>query len=314
MNWKTWIPLSLAVVLGLVAALVARDMLAQSHPAAAPTVKLSKVIVAKADIAPGQQLKADDLTEAQVGPDAIPSGSFNEVQSVVGRVADTQMVKGQPILEAQLAPQGAGAGLQALVPDGMRAITIEVNEFSGVAGLLTPGCHVDVLATIHSNSKQLTRAIVQDVKVTAVGQHLTAQDTQKQDPNQPPQMTRSITVLVTLDQAEAIELATSTGRPRLVLRSARDQTIAKSAGVTLGELCGTSSDPEKLAKATPSTKPAPETGDPFADAPATTRPAEQKYMVRVFRGGAESTVALDQPRAQEPAEASSQSGYKDATH
>jgi pilus assembly protein CpaB len=289
-------------------------MLVQNHPAPVATVKLSKVVVAKADITPGQQLKAEDLAEGQVSPDAVPSGAFSDVQSLVGRVADAQMVKGQPVLEAQLAPQGAGAGLQALVPEGMRAITIEVNEFSGVAGLLTPGCHVDVLATIQSNNKQLTRAIVQDVKVTAVGQHLTAQDSQKQDPNQPPQITRSITVLVTLEQAEAIELATATGRPRLVLRSARDQTIARSAGVTLGELCGTHADNQPLAKATATTKPAPEIGDPFADSGATTRPAEQKYMVRVFRGGSESMVALDPPKAQEPAEASSQSGYKEATH
>ncbi len=229
MNWKTWIPLSLAVVLGLVAAMVAKNMmLAQNHPTPVQTVKLSKVVVAKADIAPGHEINADDLTEGQVSPDAVASGSFNNVQALVGRVASTHMVKGQPILEAQLAPQGAGAGLQALVPDGMRAITIEVNEFSGVAGLLTPGCHVDVLATIQSENKQVTRAIVQDVKVTAVGQHLTAQQPDNQDPNQPPQISRSVTVLVTLDQAEAIELATATGRPRLVLRSARDQSIAES--------------------------------------------------------------------------------------
>src|SRR5215217_1929454 len=152
MNWKTWVPLVLAIVLGVVAAKVARDTLSKNKTAATPAGKFTKVVVTKADITPGKELKAEDLTLAQVEADNVPSSSFKETTEVVGRVSETLMVKGQPVVEAMLAPTGSGSGLQALVPPGMRAITVEVNEFTGVAGMLTPGCRVDIVSTINDQN------------------------------------------------------------------------------------------------------------------------------------------------------------------
>ena len=300
MNAKTWIPLALAIVLGVVAAKVARDMLMQNRPTPAQGVKLSKVIVAKIDINPGHEIKPDDLSEAQVSADSVPAGSFSDIGALKERVAETRMVKGQTILEPQLAPQGAGSGLQALIPKGMRAITIEVNEFSGVAGLLQPGCRVDILATIQGDGKQLARTIVQNVVVTAVGQRLVPKNKEDQDPNAPPEITRSVTVLATLKETEAIELATATARARLVLRSARDEEVSKSQGITMADLSGTKEEgfwagaAQFMSQMKATTQPSAGQGA-FASAQgrATTQPAEPKYIVRVFRAGAESKVGLD---------------------
>ncbi|HEX8524765.1 MAG TPA: Flp pilus assembly protein CpaB [Tepidisphaeraceae bacterium] len=323
MNWKTWVPLALAIVLGVVAAKVARDMVKQNRPAPTQTVKLSKVIVAKADIMPGHEIKAEDLADAQVSTENVPAGSFNDVQQLVGRVAEMRMVKSQPVLEASLAPQGAGAGLQALIPKGMRAITMEVNEFSGVAGLLAPGCRVDVMATIQGDGKQMARTIVQNVKVTAVGQRMVMaakEGPEDKSAGAPPEITRSVTLLASLKEAEAIELATSTGRPRLVLRSTRDEDVAKSEGITVGELCGNKESSggfwanalKAIGSAKPSTQPSNAQQQTAVAAAPATQPSIPKHIVRIFRAGSESSVSLEFDK-KSTAEASGQSEVKEAT-
>src|SRR6185295_7693642 len=130
MNWKTWIPLVLAVVLGVVAAKVARDVIVRGRGANATNAKFTKIVVAKEDITPGKELKADDLAMSQVDADHVPTGSFTNVSDLDGRVTEQLMVKGQTVLEPMLAPTGSTGGIQALVPLGMRAITMEVTEFS----------------------------------------------------------------------------------------------------------------------------------------------------------------------------------------
>src|SRR5690606_33654717 len=120
------------------------------------------------------------------------------------------------------------AGLQALIPEGMRAITIEVNEFSGLAGMIRPGAIVDVMSTLQGSGEDaMARTIVQGVRVTAVGQRVSALEEQDEEAGP----ARSVTLLVTPEQAEKIELAAVTSRPRLVLRSPADTEPTLSRGV-----------------------------------------------------------------------------------
>ena len=295
MNFKTWVPLMVAIVFALAAANAAHKWMLKNRAVAAPTGNFVKVVVTKTDLSPGTQLKAEDLTLAQIEADKAPAASFNTVEQVAGRVSEAMMVKNQPVVEAMLAPQGSGSGLQALVPLGQRAITVEVNEFSGVAGLLQPGCRVDIIATINegNNGGQVAKTIVQNVKVTAVGQRTTATpaDVPQQNPNE---MVKSVTVLATLADAEAIELACSTGRPRLVLRGGRDNEVASTSGITLGELRGSgrSADPF-LAIAPPpaTTQPAAAPTSQPTEAVAHREPAHR--TVRVIKGGVESIVTLN---------------------
>src|SRR5437016_1248343 len=234
MNWKTWVPLILAIVLGVAAAKVARDQIMKNKLAAGPAGKFVKVVVAKGDIIPGKELKPDDITLAQVQENAAPATAFKTVEDLLGppaRVTEMTITKGQPIVEAMLTQTGSGSGLQALVPPGMRAITMEVNEFSGLAGLIAPGVHVDVIATISDggSGNQLAKTIVQNVQVKAVGQRTTVAGGDA--PANPNEMFRSVTLLAKPEEAEAIELAAATGRPRLVLRGGRDNEIVASAGI-----------------------------------------------------------------------------------
>jgi pilus assembly protein CpaB len=153
------------------------------------------------------------------------------------------MVAGQTVLETLLAPAETGAGLQALVPRGMRALTIEVNEMSGVAGQLTPGSRVDVIATltgVDARQDVVTRTVAQAVPVTAVGQRV-AKPAGAQPAGaaaEAPQVTKSVTLLVTPQQAELIQLVSSAARCTLALRGSRDRESFESEGVSLSQLRG----------------------------------------------------------------------------
>jgi pilus assembly protein CpaB len=290
MNWKTWFPLILAIVLGVVAAKAAHDWVLKNKSAGVPAGKFIKIVVAKADTQPGHELTGDDLTLTQMEATAAPTNSIKTPEEVIGRVTEAFMVKGQPLVESALAPKGAGSGLQALVPQGMRAVTMEVNEFSGVAGLLTPGCKVDIVSTMAgADGGQVARTVVQNVKITAVGQRTTIAGGDAPPP--PNEMFRSVTLLVKLEDAESIDLACSTGRPRLVLRGGRDNEIVATAGVSIGELRGAAKkDPDAVFTST--TQPAVSVAP--ATQPVAVAVAERPHRtVKVIRGGQESTVTLD---------------------
>jgi pilus assembly protein CpaB len=293
MNWKTWIPLVLAIVFAVVAAKAARDWMLKNKAAASPAGKFAKVIVANADIEPGKDITAGDLTTANVDADRIPANSFTEMSQLENRVSQMAIAKNSTIVESMLAPTGTGSGLQALVPNGMRAITMEVNEFSGVAGLIMPGCRVDILATINNGNDtgQVAKTIVQNVKVTAVGQRMTG-SSEAGAPPAPNEMFKSVTVLASLQEAEAIELACSTGRPRLVLRGGRDNAVVATAGISLGELRTGQTNPAEVAAVDPTVNTEPATTQQSPEEVAV-RPEQPRRTVRVIRGGNETNVTLD---------------------
>lgn len=292
MKLKAIVPLIVALVLGLVAALMAWQMTNRPESKASAQPKSAQVVVLNQNIAPGMELRADNLVLGPAGSQQAPEGTFTSVDQVAGRISTVPMVKGQPVFETLLAPLGTGSGLQALVPAGMRAITVEVNEFSGVAGLLAPGCRVDVVMTIQGerNGESLARTICQDIKVTAVGQRIgQGKEKDKDDEHGEP---RSVTLLVTPKDAEAIELGASMGRPRLVLRGSQDKALAPSEGVTLAELRGdpkhASADPfvnRPVEHVQPSTQPVERT--------VNATPLQRTRTVQIIRAGSESSVTFE---------------------
>lgn len=295
MNWKTWIPVVLAVTLGLVAAKVGRDLVLRGRISVVPSGKSAPMVMARQDLVPGRELCSEDLTVGQIAGERTPDGVFANPADLVGRVALAPLTKGQPILEILLAPKGSGTGLQALVPAGMRAITIEVNEFSGVAGLLVPGCHVDVMVTLRDEKTQesLSRSIVENVKVTAVGQRLSAAGPNSVegsvDAAANANNVKSVTLVATPKEAAAIELACSAGRPRLVLRNGSDESSANDAHVSLAELRGQEASPPSPVQPVVQAK-APEV--------PTTQPVRRatvRRTVQLIRAGVATTETFEIP-------------------
>jgi pilus assembly protein CpaB len=286
MNLKTWLPLCLAIVLGLVAAKFAHDMIARNRATPAVGGKFVQVVVASRAIGAGEALTSENCKLGNVDSENVPQASFHAVTELQSnaRVAQVQLGAGQPVTENLLAPIGTGVGLQAVIPPGMRAITIEVNEFSGVGGMLLPGCHVDVLATVPGDNggEMIARTIVQDVQISAVGQRMVSQPVEEKKGDGQQQAFRSVTLLATPEEAETIELAAASGRPRLVLRSGADKTIARTSGVTAASLRGPAMSkpvvaPPVVAVATPPTVIIPKTENNY-------------WTVKVIRGGQESEV------------------------
>jgi pilus assembly protein CpaB len=241
MKVKTWIPLVLAVVLGLVAAKMVRDQMMRGKGEATDSNLVTTVTAAR-DITPGQRLTLDDLMITKVPATQVANGSFKTPTEVLDRVTLTGMVQGQHVLPNLLAPDGTAAGVQALIPPGMRALTIQVSEFSGVAGMLVPGCKVDVVSVIRDEKdKQLARTIVQNVEVRAVGRQISKNVSPPPVPTaDAPQVPvpNNVTLLVTPDQAEAIQLSSVGAPPWLVLRNGKDEEAVESDGVSLADLRG----------------------------------------------------------------------------
>jgi Flp pilus assembly protein CpaB len=181
----------------------------------------------------------------------------------------------------------------------MRAVTVDVNEVTGVAGYLVSGCHVDLIQTVRDEKTGMptARTLAQNVKVTAVGM--------KHNPQDGDGGGHSITLLVTPPQAELIELACSVGKPRFVLRGGSDLAMVDTKGVTFAELVGHHANRNDefntvtpvLNAQLPSTQPSTLTN---LTANITTRPSidtdSDSWTVEIIRGGSESEAKFAMPK------------------
>lgn len=302
MNVKSWIPLGAAVLLGLIALVVARKALSKSGGPEAKGAALA-VVIANRDLTPGRELSAEDLTTTKLSAEGAAGQWFNNPADLIGRTVRIQMRKGDAVIEPLLAPNGTKGGLAGLVPDGYRAMTVEVNEFSGLAGMIVPGSKVDVIAVLRDDKsgQPAARTILQNIEVRAVGRNVNPAPPADGAPPPPP--SNNVTMLLTPKAAQILQLATQNGRPWLVLRGGKDVKEVEAEMTTLAQL---RNEPEKgpeLAKAPaePATKPSAAdpvvaAADPFAGPRI---PAAR--VVQVIRGGVESTVTFANPPAETPA-------------
>ena len=250
MKPKAILPLLLALVLGLATFFVGRRVL-NKQVAGPTTVKSSKVLVAASALPAGHQLAATDVKLADALAEAVTPTMFRDPNDIEGRILAAPVEPGQVLRQSTLAPEGAVSGLQAKVPPGMRAVTIAVNEFSGLAGLITPGVSVDLIATLVDNitGETFAKTIVQNVQVSAVGRELEVGEQAKADPRAGQKTHKTVTLLVTPTQAAAIDLAFSKSKPRLVLRGSDDEAAVTDPGVTMAELSGRD-DEDRLSSTT----------------------------------------------------------------
>jgi pilus assembly protein CpaB len=148
------------------------------------------------------------------------------------------VTENEPLLESKLAPVGAGGGLPVLIPDGMRAVAVRVDEVVGVAGFVLPEARVDVLLTMEGpTGEPTTEVILQKVRTLAAGQEV------QRDRDGKPRTVPVITVAVTPEQAETLALASGQGRIQLALRNALDTTTVSTNGARMGTLLGRPSAP-----------------------------------------------------------------------
>jgi pilus assembly protein CpaB len=184
-----------------------------------PTVEAgADVIVAADDIQVGARVEDHNVRIAKFPASGLPAGAYSKKSQVLGRGVIIPIAKGEFILPTKLAPENAGAGLPALIPPGMRAVSVRVNEVVSVAGFVGPGTRVDVLltGTPNGSSEPQTTTVLQNVAVIASGHTL------ERNASGEAQTTPVITLLASPEDAERVTLAQSEGKIQLSLRNPLD--------------------------------------------------------------------------------------------
>src|SRR5690242_15792935 len=221
------------VVASVASLLLYRLLLNRPQPAKAAAA-MAQVVLATRNIEAGAVLKEEDVHLAD-WPGAAPTGAAAKTQDIVGRGVITPIFAKEPVIESRLAPKGAGGGLAAMIPPGMRAVPVRVNEVVGVAGFVVPGMRIDVLI---SGSKPngdsglgtITRTLLQNLEVLSAGTDY------KKDPEGKPVQVQVVNLLVTPEQAELLSLASAQTQIQLVLRNPLDHDVTKTPGTALALL------------------------------------------------------------------------------
>ncbi len=241
------------------------------------------VVVAADDIQVGSRLEAHDVRVINLPQTAVPPGAFSVTSSVLGRGAILPVSKGEFILPNKLAAVNAGAGLPSMIPQGMRAVSVRVNDVVSVAGFVQPGTHVDVLATGSGGNERQTTTVLENVLVLAVGKSL------DRNASADAQTAPVITLAVSPDDAQKLALVSQEGRIQLSLRNPVD---TKKGGI--GATRTSSVYPGEKPAAPAETKPKPRkavTKTPAAAAPA-------PYQVEMIRGNKREENKFDPPPQQ----------------
>ena len=232
-----WFWLILALVFGATATFMAMGWLkSQSQKRAQrPSMHMDGVVVATKDVAPAVALSAGHLTVRQWPQDSAPPGKFARLEDVVGRVTAIPLATGEPVMESKLAPKGVIPGLTALLHPEKRAMTVKVDEASGVAGFLNPDNRVDVLVTVDKgdfNKDPISKVVLQNLRVLGTGQRIEKRLGEK------PQVVPTVTLELTPEEGERLALAVQEGKIFLVLRNQQDQDPVETEGVRTSGLLG----------------------------------------------------------------------------
>jgi pilus assembly protein CpaB len=261
----------LSLIAGVAAVILAAQWVGQQ--AAENT---TPVVVASRDLDLGTPLSPAMVQVVPWPSGAVPAGSFKELKQLEGRVARSPAFKGEPILEAKLAPQGTKGGLNSIIPGGKRAISVRVNEVVGVAGFALPGSYVDIMVnTRDSKDSAVSKIVLKRILVLAVAQEANRDETK-------PKVVNAVTLEVTPEEAEKIDLARSIGSLSLVLRNSIDQQDMETAGVRRDDLLGKDKVMPVAQAAAASTRPV---SKPRTASVAAPRPAPRiTETVEVIRG------------------------------
>ncbi len=243
MNQRLFSVLIFAFVVSAGASLLLYRLIASrvTATAKAPT---TQVLVAAHNLELGILIRESDLKMADFSG-ALPRGALLRKEDVVGRGVISTIYEGEPVMENRLAAKGAGAGLAATIPAGMRAVAVRVNEVVGVSGFVVPGMRVDVLiAGSPPNAKAdvgtVSKTLLQNIEVLSAGQNF-----QKDSEGKAVQV-QVVNLLVTPEQAEILALASNETRIQLVLRNPLDTQTTKTTGVALAGIFGGPIKPPEL--------------------------------------------------------------------
>jgi pilus assembly protein CpaB len=225
--------LIISMILGLVVTAYAVDWVSRKG-----TIESNKVVVAASDIELGSKLNLQMLTTVDWPSGSIPQGAFTELKDLQDRVVRISVQRGDAVLSSKLAPIGTQGGLSGVISEGKRAMTVRVNDVVGVAGFALPGNYVDVMVNAmqeregrFEENRQISKTVLEHVLVLAVAQESSRDDTK-------PKVVNAVTLELSIDDAEKLDLARNVGTLSLVLRNQIDKEPVTTTGITKKQLFG----------------------------------------------------------------------------
>jgi pilus assembly protein CpaB len=283
-NKRTTVVVLVAVLLAAVASLGMYRVVSRMPAKGADAVKTVDVVVAQHPLTLGTRLTKDHVKLVKWPAETQVPGAFAKVEDVVDRGLIATLEENEPLTAAKVAPLEAGAGLPPSIPQGMRAVSVKVNEVIGVAGFVVPGTRVDVMVTLTNRQAQqesVTRVVVSNAQVLTAG---TRYDQENAKDGKPIPST-VVTLLVSPEDGERIALAASEGQIMLTLRNPLDMSPTSTNGVRTGGLLGqpAAGPPPAKPRAARASLPA----KPVQAVPVAT-PAPRIYTVEAIRGAKRS--------------------------
>jgi len=255
--------MGLSIVLATVLTGVFYQMAVRASGSRKRVSDLRDLVVAAQPLPVGASIKPNQVKIARVPENMFPKGAFAKVEEVIDRPVVSNILLDEPILEGRLAVRGSGLGLAPIIPAGMRAVSVRVNDVVGVAGFVLPGMRVDVLVTGRPPNSEgtVTTTVLQNILVLSAGQTIQP-EARGQAINTP-----VVTLLVTPEQAETLTLAGNEGRIQLVLRNGVDQKVEATPGREVAELYGMRATRKIAAEPAPRPRPRPKEPEPVRLAP-----------------------------------------------
>jgi pilus assembly protein CpaB len=277
---RTTVVVGIAVAAAAVASLGAYGAI-KRMPVREVEVRSLYQVVATHDLTMGTMITKDSVKLVAWPASSPVEKGFTAVESVLNRGLIDSVVANEPLTESKLAPVEAGAGLPPSITEGMRAISVKVNEVIGVAGFVVPGTRVDVMVTLRQDQQRdsMTRVVVSDVQVLTAG---TRYDQEKARDGQPIP-TSVVTLLVSPPDGERIGLAASEGQIMLTLRNPMDRRPTETAGIRSSALLGQAPAPAPVVKNVQGRSRVAKPSPAPADAPAT-----KLYTVETIRAAKRS--------------------------
>lgn len=230
-NARAGMIIGVALFLALAAVLVAAKFMGSASSG-------TRVAVAATAIVQGARIVPQNLQMVEWPAGSVPPGAITDIKTLDNRVARLDIGVGEPVVEAKLAPAGTLGGLSAVVAEGKRAMTVRVNDVVGVAGFALPGNYVDILVNLASQpanngatEPSISKIVLERILVLAVAQESNRDDNK-------PRVVNAVTLELTPEQVEKLDLARSIGSLSLVLRNQIDPQPANTAGATRESVLG----------------------------------------------------------------------------
>jgi pilus assembly protein CpaB len=276
---RLFIVMALALLSGLAAAWLALNYLRQPEsPIRTVEPTSTEVVVAARDLSLGTVLTAEDVKLVGWPGGLLPEGYSSSVEEVLGRGVIYNVVLNEPLISSKIAVKEAGGGLPIVIPEGMRGVSVRVDDVISIAGFVVPGTRVDVMVTLDqgSQSNPVTKIVLQNIPVLTSGQVI------EQTVNGEPIQVTVLTMLVTPEDAEELVLAATRGRIQLALRNTLDVDSVTTQGARLNSLIPAQRVTRRSS----------------APRRATPPPAQLTRQIEVWRGAEVETETLDEGGSQ----------------